>query len=153
MEHSYDGICFDLFGTLVEEDGRAVDGAAEALAAMAGARWAIVTSCGKTFALALLARSGLPQPPVLVSSDDVARGKPAPDPYATAVARLGVAPDRALAIEDSRGGITSGRAAGLDVLAVLRGRSVSYAAQALYVVDELADVVFEARDGRVIISL
>jgi sugar-phosphatase len=150
VEHSYDAICFDLFGTLVEEDGSAIDGAAAALEAMAQLRWAIVTSCGKAFALTLLAHAGLIEPPVLVSADDVTRTKPAPEPYALAARRLGVAADRALAIEDSRHGIASGRSAGMDVLAVLRGRPLSYAAEAFYVVENLRDIRFEARiDGTV----
>ena len=53
-----------------------------------------------------------------VSSDDVARGKPAPDIYAEAVRRLGFAPGEALAVEDSAAGATSAVAAGLVVLAV-----------------------------------
>lgn len=148
MELSYDAICFDLFGTLVEEDGTAIDGAAEALTSIAQARWSIVTSCGRAFALALLDRARLPMPSILVSSDDVARTKPAPDPYAAAAVHLGVPPDRALAIEDSRQGIASGRAAGMDVLAILRGRPESYASQALYSVERLSDVAFiSERDG------
>lgn len=140
MDQSYDAVCFDLFGTLVEEDGTAIDGAARALAAVTGARWSIVTSCGRGFALALLQAAALPEPPVLITADDVARTKPAPDPYATAAARLEVAPERALAIEDSRQGIAAGRAAGMDVLAVLRGRPLSYASQAVYVADRLGDI-------------
>jgi beta-phosphoglucomutase-like phosphatase (HAD superfamily) len=70
------------------------------------------------------------------------------------VRRLGVDAERALAIEDSRHGIASGRAAGMDVLAVLRGRSVTYASEAMYVVDRLADVRFVAeRDGTVRVTI
>jgi HAD superfamily hydrolase (TIGR01509 family) len=53
-----------------------------------------------------------------VSSDDVARGKPAPDIYAEAVRRLGFAPAEALAVEDSAAGATAALAAGLVVAAV-----------------------------------
>jgi HAD superfamily hydrolase (TIGR01509 family) len=53
-----------------------------------------------------------------VSSEEVARGKPAPDVYLEAARRLGVAADRAAAIEDSRNGILSARAAGMRVVAV-----------------------------------
>ena len=153
MQQSYDAVCFDLFGTLVEEDGTAIDGAAQALAAVGGARWSIVTSCGRGFALALLEAAGLPRPPVLVTSDDVLRSKPAPDPYAAAAKQLVVAPERSLAIEDSRQGIAAGRAAGMDVLAILRGHPLSYAAQAMYVTERLADVVFmRSDDGTVVVE-
>ncbi|MEX5293739.1 HAD family phosphatase [Kocuria sp. CPCC 205268] len=53
-----------------------------------------------------------------VSSEDVPRGKPAPDIYAEAVRRLGFAPGEALAVEDSVVGATSAVAAGLVVVAV-----------------------------------
>ena len=54
----------------------------------------------------------------IVSSDDVARGKPAPDVYLEAARRLGVAPARCLVIEDSRNGVLAGRAAGMRVVLV-----------------------------------
>jgi HAD superfamily hydrolase (TIGR01509 family) len=55
---------------------------------------------------------------VTVSSEEVARGKPAPDVYVEACARLGVAPERAAAVEDSANGIRSAHAAGLRVVAI-----------------------------------
>lgn len=142
METTYDAICFDLFGTLVEEDARAIVGAAEALGLIPARRWAIVTSCGASFARALLAQAGLPEPRVLISSDDVVRGKPAPDGYALAAQRLGVDPRRALVIEDSRQGVLAGRAAGMDTLVILRGRPMSYAQEALYMVERFSMIAF-----------
>ncbi len=55
---------------------------------------------------------------VAVSSEEVARGKPAPDVYLEAAARLGVEPARCAAIEDSRNGIRSAVAARMCVIAV-----------------------------------
>jgi beta-phosphoglucomutase-like phosphatase (HAD superfamily) len=55
---------------------------------------------------------------VTVSSEDVGRGKPAPDVYLEAVRRLGVDPERSAAVEDSRNGILSARAAGMRVVAI-----------------------------------
>ena len=55
---------------------------------------------------------------VTVSSEEVARGKPAPDVYLEAVGRLGVEPARAAAVEDSANGIRSAHAAGLRVVAI-----------------------------------
>jgi HAD superfamily hydrolase (TIGR01509 family) len=55
---------------------------------------------------------------VTVSSEEVERGKPAPDVYLEALRRLGVAPERAAAIEDSTNGLLSARAAGMLVVAV-----------------------------------
>jgi HAD superfamily hydrolase (TIGR01509 family) len=53
-----------------------------------------------------------------VSSEEVARGKPAPDVYLEAARRLGVDPASAAAVEDSHNGILSAKAAGLRVIAV-----------------------------------
>jgi HAD superfamily hydrolase (TIGR01509 family) len=53
-----------------------------------------------------------------VSSEEVARGKPAPDVYLEAARRLGVAPDSCVAIEDSHNGIRSAKAAGMACIAI-----------------------------------
>jgi HAD superfamily hydrolase (TIGR01509 family) len=53
-----------------------------------------------------------------VSSEEVARGKPAPDVYLEAARRLGAAPERCAAVEDSENGIRSAKTAGMRVLAV-----------------------------------
>jgi HAD superfamily hydrolase (TIGR01509 family) len=55
---------------------------------------------------------------VTVSSEEVERGKPAPDVYQEAARRLGVASDRCVAIEDSANGILAGAAAGMTVIAI-----------------------------------
>ena len=53
-----------------------------------------------------------------VSSEEVARGKPAPDVYLEAARRLGVAPERCAAVEDSHSGIRSAESAGMRVVAI-----------------------------------
>ena len=53
-----------------------------------------------------------------VSSEEVARGKPAPDVYLEAARRLGVDPASCAAIEDSHGGIRSAKSAGMRVVAI-----------------------------------
>jgi HAD superfamily hydrolase (TIGR01509 family) len=53
-----------------------------------------------------------------VSSEEVARGKPAPDVYLEAARRLGVEPTQCTAVEDSHGGIRSAKAAGMRVIAI-----------------------------------
>ncbi len=53
-----------------------------------------------------------------VSSEEVARGKPAPDVYFEATRRVGVAPTGAAAIEDSENGIRAAKAAGMRVIAI-----------------------------------
>ena len=53
-----------------------------------------------------------------VSSEEVARGKPAPDVYLEAARRLDVAPERAAAVEDSESGIRSAKGAGMRVVVI-----------------------------------
>ena len=53
-----------------------------------------------------------------VSSEEVARGKPAPDVYLEAARRLGADPARCVAIEDSHSGIRSAKAAGMTCIAI-----------------------------------
>ena len=79
---------------------------------------AIATSCTLPLAHARLRAAGLPVSDVLVSADQVARGKPAPDPYLLAAERLGVDPAACLVLEDAPSGIAAGRAAGMTVWAV-----------------------------------
>jgi len=74
-----------------------------------------------------------------VSSEEVARGKPAPDVYLEAAARLGVEPPRCAAVEDSHNGIRSAASAGMAVIAI-PNRMFPPDRQAL----ELADVVLNS---------
>jgi beta-phosphoglucomutase len=54
----------------------------------------------------------------IISADDVTNCKPNPEPYATAVARLGVRPERCITVEDTDKGVASAKAAGIRVIAV-----------------------------------
>jgi beta-phosphoglucomutase-like phosphatase (HAD superfamily) len=64
-------------------------------------------------------------PPLLVTYEDSARGKPYPDPYLAAAARLRVNPAHCLVVEDSQPGIDAGYAAGATI-AALRGLHADY---------------------------
>jgi HAD superfamily hydrolase (TIGR01509 family) len=55
---------------------------------------------------------------VTVSSEEVGRGKPAPDVYLEAARRLGARPEKVVAIEDSANGIRAAKAAGMRVVAI-----------------------------------
>ncbi|GAA2113753.1 HAD family phosphatase [Kocuria atrinae] len=72
-----------------------------------------------------------------VSSDDVPRGKPAPDIYEEAVRRLGTDPKQSLAIEDSPAGTTAASTAGLYVLGVPNGHDEPL--ECHFIADSLAD--------------
>jgi HAD superfamily hydrolase (TIGR01509 family) len=97
-----------------------LDGAVEAVDRLA-ARWplGIASSSNREVIDLVLDLSGLaPLFKVTVSSEEVARGKPAPDVYLEAARRLGVAPERSAAIEDSENGIRAAKAAGMRVVAI-----------------------------------
>jgi HAD superfamily hydrolase (TIGR01509 family) len=95
-------------------------GAREAVLALAG-RWPLGLASSSTRGLigVVLELAGLADAfAVTVSSEEVARGKPAPDVYLEALDRLGVAPADAAAVEDSASGLRAARAAGMRVIAV-----------------------------------
>lgn len=121
----------------------AYPGAAEVLALPVVA---IATSCEAPLARVRLAAAGLEPPEVLVTSDEVVRGKPAPDAYLLAAERLGVDPASCVVIEDSPPGVQAGRAAGMVTLAVCRvpGTEASLAAADRVVDTVSADAILEA---------
>jgi HAD superfamily hydrolase (TIGR01509 family) len=82
-----------------------------------------------------LARAGLAFE-VTIAGDEVAHGKPSPDMFFLAAARLGVAPERCVVVEDSSPGVAAGRAAGMPTLGVRRepGIDLSAATQVVDVV-------------------
>jgi HAD superfamily hydrolase (TIGR01509 family) len=97
-----------------------IDGAVEAVERLA-ARWplGLASSSNRPLIDLVLERSGLARFfTATVSSEEVARGKPAPDVYLEACRRLGAEPTQAAAIEDSHAGIGSARAAGMRVVAI-----------------------------------
>jgi mannitol-1-/sugar-/sorbitol-6-phosphatase len=95
-----------------------VAGAAEFLAALPRERWAIVTSAPRALALRRIAAAGLPLPDVLVTADDVSRGKPAPDGFLLGAQRLGCAARDCLVFEDTLAGMAAAEAAGAAVVVI-----------------------------------
>jgi HAD superfamily hydrolase (TIGR01509 family) len=97
-----------------------IDGAIEAVQRLA-ARWplGLASSSNRPLIDAVLLVAGLaPFFTTTVSSEEVERGKPAPDVYLEAARRLGVDAARCAAVEDSHGGIRSAKAAGMRVIAI-----------------------------------
>jgi len=108
-------------------------GALELVQSIPVGRWGVVTSGTRLLAQNRLRHCGLPVPEVLVTSDDVAHGKPDPGPYLKGAEGLRYRPAECLVIEDAPAGIQSARAGGMKVL----GITSTYAADAL----RQADVV------------
>lgn len=84
-----------------------------------GLPWAVVTSADTRLAKARLDAAGI-NPPLLITLEDVAAGKPDPEGYLTAAARLGVDPGNCLVVEDTIPGTAAGKAAGA-MVAALKG--------------------------------
>jgi HAD superfamily hydrolase (TIGR01509 family) len=123
LPESPDDIAAEVVDRMAEryrEELPLIDGAVAAVERLA-ARWplGVASSSNRPLIDLVLELSGLaPLFRATVSSEEVARGKPAPDVYVEACGRLGVAPERAAAVEDSHAGIGSAKAAGMRVIAI-----------------------------------
>jgi HAD superfamily hydrolase (TIGR01509 family) len=100
-----------------------IAGAAEVVQALVGEfRLGLVSGSPEVLVRLVLHLAGLAGCfEVAMSADEVARGKPDPDPYVELARRLGVATGDSAAVEDSANGIRSAAAAGAHVIAVPRG--------------------------------
>jgi HAD superfamily hydrolase (TIGR01509 family) len=125
-----------------------IDGAVEAIERLAE-RWplGLASSSNRELIDLVLELSGLARYfLVTVSSEEVPRGKPAPDVYLDATRRLGVAPARCVAIEDSENGVRSAKAAGMRVLVIPNPRYPP-AENALALADEVLMSIRELTPG------
>ncbi|HEY1703447.1 MAG TPA: HAD family phosphatase [Trebonia sp.] len=124
-------------------------GAVEAVTRVAG-RWplALASSAPRSLIDTVLKESGLREKfRATLSTEEVARGKPAPDAYLTAARRLGVDPGACAAIEDSSNGLRSASAAGYAAVIAIPHATYPPApdalAKATLVLDSLADLTPE----------
>jgi mannitol-1-/sugar-/sorbitol-6-phosphatase len=120
-------------------------GAMELLQALPPDRWAIVTSCTRALAHVRIAAAGLPKPKHLVTSTDVKRGKPDPEPYLKGAQILGVPANDCIVIEDAPAGIRAGKAAGARVVALRTTASDAelQQADADWIVDDCAELFLD----------
>jgi HAD superfamily hydrolase (TIGR01509 family) len=127
-----------------------LDGAPEAVHRLAGRfPLGLASSSNREIIDLFLELAGLTEHfAVTLSSEEVARGKPAPDVYLEAAQRLGAAPERCAAVEDSENGIRSARAAGMRVLA-LPNPHYPPAADALALADDVLGSLAELDPARV----
>lgn len=89
-----------------------------------GIPWAIVTSGALPVASARMNAAGIPQPGLLITSDDIVNGKPDPEPYLLACEKLGIAPEECIVFEDASAGIKAGLAAGCPVVGIAASQPV-----------------------------
>lgn len=112
-----------------------IAGARELVRSLPPARWAVVTSGTRAVAEFRLRHAKVPLPDVMICADEIDRGKPDPQGYLRAAARLGFAPSQCMVIEDAPPGIDAGRAAGMKVIAI----ALTYPHAALGAADAIAD--------------
>jgi mannitol-1-/sugar-/sorbitol-6-phosphatase len=130
-----------------DQDGVVVmPGAAELLRSIPEGRWCVVTSGTRYLATCRLKHANLPTPRVMVSADDVSKGKPDPEPYLAGARLLGMNASDCVVIEDAPAGILAAHAGGMKVI----GMTSTYPASALradVVIQKLAQIKVNSRDG------
>ena len=119
---------------------QAAPGAVEVLAALErlGLPWAVVTSADQRLAKVRLGAAGI-APPLLVTIEDISRGKPDPEGYLRAAELLGVDPQYCLVVEDAEVGLQAGHAAGA-LTAALKGLDGDVRLRDLHQLAALLDV-------------
>ncbi len=130
-------------------DLKVLPGVRDLLASLPADRWTIVTSATRRLMIARLQAAELPLPARIVAGDDVANGKPHPEPYMTGAKILGFAPAECVVVEDAPSGAGSGKAAGSRVMGVLGTHPAGqlYAAGAEWVVASMSAVQATAGDA------
>jgi sugar-phosphatase len=115
---------------LIRRHGQPLPGAPDAVRAVGGAGLGVGLASSSAHGLiaAVLERLGLETAfDVCCSALDERHGKPAPDVYLSAARKLGVAPSRCLAVEDSPSGLAAARAAGMQVVLIPEAGSTGWA--------------------------
>jgi sugar-phosphatase len=124
-----------------DRDGVVVmPGAIELVRSIPEGRWGVVTSGTRLLASERLRLAGVPVPKILVAADDVAQGKPHPEPYLKGADLLGVNPAECLVIEDAPAGIQSAHAGGMKVIALTSTYPASALGEADAVVQRLTQI-------------
>jgi HAD superfamily hydrolase (TIGR01509 family) len=107
--------------SLIRAEGHGLPGVPHILLGLreAGLRLGLVSASARPVIGAVLETVGLSGAfETVVSGDEVARGKPAPDGYLMAARRLAVDPEACFVVEDTRNGVLAAKAAGMTVVAV-----------------------------------
>jgi len=138
----------DLFRASLRRDGvKTQPGALDLITHLRalGARQAVASSAPPANIALIVRLLGLENAfDAVVSSEEVARGKPAPDIFLRAAARIGLEPGRAVVLEDAPAGVAAGKAAGCKVIALVAGFPAEALSSANLVVDTFDDVLWSA---------
>jgi len=131
-----------------QEGVSVMSGAAALLASIPEGRWCVVTSGTRYLATARLKLGNLPIPNVLVSADDVSKGKPDPQPYLMGAKLLGMNPVECLVIEDAPAGIRAAHAGGMKAIGITSTYPASGLQEADAVIEKLGQINVESVGGK-----
>lgn len=129
-----------------------IEGALALLQSLPPEVWGVATSGTRAIALSRLQAVGLPLPGVLVTADDIQRGKPAPDAYLLAAEQIGVLPEQCIVIEDAPAGIKAAVAAGMRVIGVTTSHVREELIDADIVVDNLSVLEFSVNGNTFLVN-
>lgn len=130
-----------------------VDGARDLLESLPSERWAIVTSGVRAVAEFRLRYTGLPIPPVMICADEISRGKPDPEGYLKAAAKLGQSPAACVVIEDAPPGIEAAHNARMRAVGIAGTYSVGELAAADAVALTLADIRIGVMEANLVVGV
>jgi len=119
----------------------ALPGAVELLHSLKAGTWTVCTSANANLGRARLLAAGLPVPSELVTGDDVANGKPHPEPYLLGAERLGFDPADCVVFEDAIAGVEAGIEAGVGLVIGVTAKALDSSAD--IVVTDLTGITFD----------
>lgn len=133
----------------------AMPGAVALVNSLPAGRWTVVTSATRPLAEVRLRTAGIPILPTLITAGDIQHGKPHPEPYQKAAARLGYPTSECVVVEDAPAGIRAGKAAGARVIGfpTTSIRPELEAAGADWVVRNSADIAAAFDGNNLILTL
>jgi sugar-phosphatase len=133
----------------------AMPGAQALVKSIPAGRWTVATSATRPLAEVRLRAAGIPILESLVTAADIKHGKPHPEPYEKAAARLGYPASECVVVEDAPAGIRAGKAAGARVIAVptTSPRSALESAGADWVVRNCSDIAAALNGNALVLTL
>ena len=133
----------------------AIPGAVALVNSLLAGRWTVVTSATRPLAEVRLRAAGFPILPTLITAGDIQRGKPDPEPYQKAAARLGYPPSECVVVEDAPAGIRAGKAAGARVIGfpTTSNRHELEVAGANWIVRNCADIAATIDGSSLVLTL
>ncbi|WP_028864044.1 HAD-IA family hydrolase [Psychromonas aquimarina] len=141
-ENTVKGIAVDAMKSATE-----IQGALNFVKSIPQQSWAIATSGPRKVAQTSLLASGFKLPEVMVCAEDVAYGKPHPEPFVLAAQKLGLEAQNCIAFEDSPAGVKSAKDAGCFTIALLTSHKKSELASADLIIDSFSMLTLRDKES------